>query len=35
MKESGLNTIIIDVIKVIGAYRTLSYSELLLIRMII
>ncbi len=35
MKKSGLNIITIDVIEVIEAYRTLSYSELLLIRIVI
>ncbi|ENV86856.1 hypothetical protein F940_00814 [Acinetobacter radioresistens NIPH 2130] len=35
MKKSSLNTITIDVIEVIEAYRTLSYSELLLIRIVI
>ncbi len=35
MKKSSLNTITIDVIEVIETYRTLSYSELLLIRIVI
>jgi len=35
MKKSSLNTITIEIIEVIGAYRTLSYSELLLIRIVI
>ncbi len=35
MKESGLNTITINVIEVIEAYKPFSYSELLLIRIVI